>query len=122
MLKLFRASNLLALVAAIMLVVGGAPARAAVDPCDPCPPDCPMMAQIAKAADHHHQSPAKNGGADNPCKQGALCQASVVAAPAAAAQTGVRFIAIATDVLRPTRQLSPTSRPPDPGLRPPIQL
>jgi hypothetical protein len=105
-----------------MLIVGGAPARAAAAPCNPCPPDCSMMKQMASAMDHHSQAPAKGGKPDNPCKQDVLCQAAATAAPAILHETGVRFLASATEVLRPTRQLPATSRPPDPGLRPPIQL
>jgi hypothetical protein len=122
MLKLLRASNLLALLAAIMLVVGGLPARAALAPCAPCPPDCPMMKQMASAMDHHAQAPARGGKPDNPCKQDLLCQAAATATPAILHETGIRFLASATEVLKPMRPLPATSRPPDPGLRPPIQL
>jgi hypothetical protein len=81
-----------------------------------------MMQQMASATEHHAQAPAKGGKPDNPCKQDVLCQAAATAAPAISQETGVRFLASATEVLTPTRQLPATSRPPDPGLRPPIQL
>jgi hypothetical protein len=81
-----------------------------------------MMKQMASSGDHHAQAPAKGGKPDSPCKQGVLCQAAAAATPAILHETGIRYLASATEVLKPTRQLSPTSRPPDPGLRPPIQL
>jgi hypothetical protein len=122
--KLFRASNLLAILAAIMLVIGGAPAWAAASPCNPCPPDCPMMApmKVAKtSADHHAPAPGKSGKADDPCKSGLACQAAFATPllPEAAAET--LLTAQAADH-RLTSSVGGPSRPPDPGLRPPIQL
>jgi hypothetical protein len=114
-----RIQVIAALFAAIMLVIAGAPVRAAAAPCNPCPPDCPMMQQAA-AADHHDQAPAK-GGADNPCKQGLPCQA-VAAAPAPSQSAEIRILADAADVGRPARDLPAASHPPDRSLRPPIQL
>lgn len=108
-----------ALFAAVMLVIVGAPVRAAATPCNPCPPDCAMMKQTA-AADHHGQAPAK-GGADNPCKQGLLCQAAA-ATPAPSQSAEVRILAGAADVGSPARELPAASHPPDRSLRPPIQL
>lgn len=81
-----------------------------------------MMKQMASAMDHHAQAPAKDGKPDSPCKQDVLCQAATAAAPAPLHVTGIRFQASATEVLKPTRQLPAASRPPDPSLRPPIQL
>ena len=103
-----------------MLVIAGAPVRAAATPCNPCPPDCPMMQQTA-AANHHDQAPAKGGGADNPCKQGLLCQA-IAATPAPSQSVEVRVLASAADLGGPARELPAASHPPDRSLRPPIQL
>ena len=107
-----------------MLMIGGASARAEAGPCDPCPPDCPMMAQAAQSAaatGHHAQAPQKRGTAENPCKQALACQASF-AAPVLS--DGLVTVAIATGAadhvgLNP---LTACSRPPDRTLRPPIQL
>jgi hypothetical protein len=111
-----------ALFAAIMLLIGGNPARAASNGCDPCPPDCLMMAQAAKAMSDQHGAPAHGGKADNPCKPGLLCQATPTPASLPAASDGPVFVAVAGDLLRPLRQLPASSRPPDRSLRPPIQL
>jgi hypothetical protein len=121
---LFRTSTLVAFLAALMLVIGGAPARAAANPCNPCPPDCPMMAQIAKAsgeADHHAQVPEKSGKAENPCKSGLACQAAfaVPLIPQTAAETVLAAEAAHHDLIG---TLAAPSRPPDRNLRPPIQL
>lgn len=110
------------MLAAIMLVIGGLPARASASPCDPCPPDCPMMQHAAKAADHPAPAPDKGGKPDGPCKSGVLCQALGNAAPAGLHVAEAMFIASPAEALRPSRELLPPSRPPDPGLRPPIQL
>jgi hypothetical protein len=123
MLKLLRASNLLAFIAAIMLVIGGAPARAAQAPCNPCPPDCPMMAQThmgAGASDHGPQAPAK-GKADNHCKPGLACQASTPAPILSQASQVMILTADVADLSSQARQ-GRRSRPPDPMLRPPRQL
>lgn len=117
-----RLGRILALVAAIMLVIGGAPAVAAAQPCDPCPPDCPMMQQFADSVADHGAAPDKGGKADNPCQQqGLACQAS--ATMAAPVQTAVRII-LASEAIdhRLAKPLAATSRPPDRSLRPPIQL
>ena len=122
MLKLFRASDLLALLAAIMLVVGGAPARASAGSCNPCPPDCAMMAQMAKAsADHHAKNPGKTGKSENPCKASLACQGAfaVPLLPQAAAETALAVEAADHDLIG---ALAAPSRPPDRTLRPPIQL
>ena len=117
-----RVRAFLGLLAAIILMIGGAPASASANPCNPCPPDCPMMAQMAKAmADHHDQAPGKSGKADNPCKSNAVCQ-SAFAVPLLP-QTAVETVLLAEttehDLVGP---LAAPSRPPDPALRPPIQL
>jgi hypothetical protein len=116
---MLRLSRILALLATIMLVIGGSPAVAASQPCNPCPPDCAMMKQMA--ADHHGKTPDKGGQPDNPCKPGLACQASVsVTAPSVAASFA---ILTTTRVDHGGRdQLAASSRPPDRSLRPPIQL
>jgi hypothetical protein len=122
-----RVRVLLGLLAAIILMVGGAPASASSNPCNPCPPDCPMMAQMAAtaqggaAADHPHQAPGKSGKADNPCKSTAVCQ-SAFAVPLLA-QTAVETVLLAETAEHDlVGALAAPSRPPDPTLRPPIQL
>jgi hypothetical protein len=117
-----RLPFLAALLAAIMLVIGGGPARAASEGCDPCPPDCPMMAQMATATADHHGAPAKGDKADDPCKPGPLCQTTAAAIAAPALSGAPVYLATVGDALRPLRQLPATSRPPDRSLRPPIQL
>jgi hypothetical protein len=114
-----RLSRLLALLAAVMLVIGGAPAVAAAQPCNPCPPDCPMMQQMAASADHHAPTPAKDSQPGNPCKQGLAC-AAFTAAVAAPSET----FALGGDAVehRLADALAAPSRPPDRNLRPPIQL
>jgi hypothetical protein len=116
----FRA--FLGLLAAIILMIGGASASASANPCNPCPPDCPMMAQMAKAmADHHDQAPGRSGKADNPCKSAAVCLASF--AVPVLPQTTVETVLLAETTEHDlVRALAPPSRPPDPTLRPPIQL
>ena|SRR5258706_11100076 len=117
-----RVRVLLGLLAAIILMVGGAPAGASANPCNPCPPDCPMMAQMAKAAaDHHDQAPGKSGKAETPCKANAVCQ-NGFAMPAllhTAVETALLAEATRHDL---SVALAAPSRPPDPTLRPPIQL
>jgi hypothetical protein len=121
-LELLRPSTFVAFLAAVMLMIGGASAQAATGPCNPCPPDCPMMMQMARAAaDHHGRPPGKAGGAENPCKQALACQASfagpvlsdelVMVAAAGGAADHVGFDPLAA-----------RSHPPDRTLRPPIQL
>jgi hypothetical protein len=117
-----RVRVLLGLLAAIILMIGGAPASASSNPCNPCPPDCPMMAQMAKAAaDHHGQAPGKGGKAEAPCKSTAVCQSTfaVPLLPETAAETVLLAEATAHDLVG---ALAAPSRPPDPTLRPPIQL
>ena len=117
-----RVRALVGLLAAILMMIGGAPALASANPCNPCPPDCPMMAQMAKAvADHHDQAPETNGKAEDPCKASAACQGAFVAPlpPQTAIETAVLAETTEHDL---TGALAAPSRPPDPTLRPPIQL
>lgn len=117
-----RARLLLGLLAAIILMIGGAPASASSNPCNPCPPDCPMMAQMAKAAaDHHDQAPGKSGKAESPCKSMAVCQSALAMPllPPTAVETVLLTEATEHDLVG---TLAAPSRPPDPTLRPPIQL
>src|ERR1019366_1648239 len=111
--------TLLGLLAAIILLIGGAPAAASTNPCNPCPPDCPMMAQMAKeAAAHHAQEPGKAGKAEAPCKATAACQ-SAFAVPVLP-QTVVETVLLAeTTEHNLVGALAAPSRPPDPTLRPP---
>lgn len=117
-----RVRVLFGLLAAIILMIGGAPASASSNPCDPCPPDCPMMAQVAMAAaDHHEQPPGKSGKAESPCKSTAVCQSAFAMPllPQSAAETVLLTETTRHDL---ADQLAASSRPPDPTLRPPIQL
>jgi hypothetical protein len=117
-----RVRAFLGLLVAIILMIGGAPASASANPCNPCPPDCPMMAQMAKAmTDHHDQAPGKSGKADNPCKSAAVCQSAfaVPVLPQAAVETVQIAETTEHDLVG---ALAAPSRPPDPTLRPPIQL
>lgn len=115
-----RLGHVLAFLAAIMLVIGNAPAVAAAQPCEPCPPDCPMMKQLsASKAGDGQKMPHKD---ENPCKQGALCKAGLSARPAPS-EAGAPLSFSFNDVVHlPAGPLLPDSRPPDRSLRPPIQL
>ena len=116
-----RSSHIVALLAAIMLVIAGAPTRAAATSCDPCPPDCPMIKQMAAAAGDHHRVPDTGRKADNPCKQGLACQvAATIAAPLQGSAT-VSLTSAAADH-RIGDPLAAASWPPDRTLRPPIRL
>ncbi len=117
-----RVRVLLGLLAAIILMIGGAPASASANPCNPCPADCPMMAQMAMAADHHDQAAGKSGKAESPpCKSTAVCQSAfaVPLLPHVAVETVLLAETTEHDLVGP---LATPSRPPDPALRPPIQL
>jgi len=116
-----RLSRFLALLAAIMLVIGGVPSRAAASPCDPCPPDCAMMKQMPTSSGQHNNAPDTGGNADNPCKQGLACQ---VSAATAAPSEMVASVTLSAGVVdhRPGEPLAAASHPPDRSLRPPIQL
>jgi hypothetical protein len=115
-----RLSALLAIFAAIMLVIGGAPTFALAAPCDPCPPDCAMMMEAAaKAAAHHGQDSQQQGQPDTPCKATLVC-ATAVAPPILPEQ--IAFGAPVAQVvhLQILSDRSAPSRPPDRELRPPI--
>ncbi len=119
---MLRLRFLLGLLAAITLVIGGAPASASANPCNPCPVDCPMMAQMAKAtSDPHAPAPGKAGNAENPCKSSAACQGAFVAPLIAQAAVETVWLAEAADHDQVGELVAP-SWPPDPTLRPPIQL
>ena len=119
---MLKLSRFLALLAAFMLVIGGAPAVASADPCDPCPPDCPMMKQQAASAAAHDKVPDANGKADDPCRPSLACQAPVtIATPQTNAVAEVTLTSTLVD-FRFGEPLAPPSRPPDRSLRPPIQL
>ena len=117
-----RLSVLAAFMAAIMLVIGGTPVRAATGPCDPCPPDCPMMAQAS--ADQAHQPPIKTprgDAAQSPCQAMVVCPAAI--ALLTPAQTlAVAWLTPEDAGLRPANEQRTPSWPPDRDLRPPIQL
>ncbi|MBI1196235.1 MAG: hypothetical protein GC203_00055 [Phenylobacterium sp.] len=119
-------SALLAFVATIMLVIAGGPSVATAAACDPCPPDCPMMAPAqtsATAMDDHAKAPAKGEAPQkSSCVQAGLCQATTVAPPLAAATVAVLHLpqgAARHDIV--SDRTAP-SRPPDRELRPPIFL
>ena len=113
-----RLSVLAALVAAIMLVIGGTPVRASTGPCDPCPPDCPMMAQAS--ADQSHKAP-KGDPAENPCQAMVACPAAI-ALPTVPHALPIAWLTPKDAGLRPAEEQRAPSRPPDRDLRPPIQL
>jgi hypothetical protein len=117
-----RVRVLLGLLAAIFLMIGGAPASASENACNPCPPDCPMMAQMGNAAAGHHDlAPGKSGKAESPCKSMAVCQSgfAVPLFPQMAVET---VLLAETTEHDPVGALAAPSQPPDPTLRPPIQL
>lgn len=106
-----------------MLVIAGAPLRAAAAPCRDCPPDC-MMAMQADGAVHADMG--KTGQTSkkapaSPCKQGMPCQAASAAVILPEAGVFTRLAAEPAILARPEQALV-LSRPPDPGLRPPIRL
>src|SRR5258708_5933108 len=85
-----RVRVLLGLLAAIILMIGGAPASASSNPCNPCPPDCPMMAQTAAtaqggAASDHHGQALDRAAAGAPSLQAAALQTEAARASARAA-------------------------------------
>jgi hypothetical protein len=116
-----RLSRIFALLATIMLVIGGVPTVASAKACDPCPPDCPMMKQRAAEQAAPHGAPAKGGKADNPCQQMVACQ--TVTASVAPSEL-VTFIALkaASVTHEMFDPLQARSRPPDRSLRPPIHI
>lgn len=116
-------SIVLSLIAVVMLVIAGGPAVAAPHACDPCPPDCPMMAELAaKAAAAHESGAPADQQSDNPCKQMAACPSSTAAAPPLLGE-GFRAVFTAGSARHGwLTVLAIPSRPPDRTLRPPIQL
>jgi hypothetical protein len=118
---MLRLSRILALLAAIMIVIGGAPTVASANDCNPCPPDCPMMKQLAAEQAASHSAPAKGRKGDDHCQQMVACQA-VTASVASSEQ--VSFVALSAmsvthEAFDPLRA---PSRPPDRSLRPPIHI
>ena len=116
-----RANTLLALLVAIILVIGGAPSVATAQACDPCPPDCPMMKQLAAEQPVSHRAPAKGGKADNPCQQMVACQ-TITASVAPSEQVSFIALSAASVSHEAFDPLQAPSRPPDRSLRPPIRL
>jgi len=109
----------LAFVAAMLLAFAGGPTLAKTAACDPCPPDCPMMAG-ASVDGAYKPSPGPAGQTEKaPCERSVLCPAAVVVAPAPLApvegQQSATLIAV-----RWTDSPPAPSRPPDRSLRPPI--
>jgi hypothetical protein len=118
---LARLQKMLALLAAIMLVIAGSPALAATQGCDPCPPDCAMMAPTAEIQPAGPDAAPKQGPASEaPCKQTVLCQSAFAAAPLLTA--GLAILSTAEAEHSGLSILPAPSRPPDPALRPPILL
>lgn len=116
-----RLSRIFALLAAIMLVIGGAPTVASASTCDPCPPDCPMMKQLAAEQAADHGAPAKGGKADNPCQQMVACQ-TVTASVAPSELVSFVALSAASVTHEAFDPLAAPSRPPDRSLRPPIRI
>jgi hypothetical protein len=118
------ANLLLAFLAAIMLVLAGIPARASASACDPCPPDCPIMAKMASgvsmAARAAHPDKPRKSKSD--CQQMAVCQAAQTMAALSFEQ--VRFVRLSVTpvILAQDAEVRRPSRPPDKHLRPPIRL
>lgn len=103
-------------------MIAGAPTVAVAAPCDPCPPDCPMMADLADQAQAGDPSPdGSEQETGNPCKQTIICQASFVAPLPSMAEEAVARVPVkaAHGAFEP---LAARSRPPDRELRPPISL
>lgn len=119
--QIFRTSTLAAFFAAIMLVFAGAgaSARAAPAGCDPCPPDCPMMAQADGSAAAPAPQPANPSG--DPCDPGLACPGAAATFLPSEAPAVVILAHGAADHDR-LDPLAAPSRPPDRTLRPPIQL
>ncbi|MBA4793421.1 MAG: hypothetical protein H2041_07140 [Phenylobacterium sp.] len=107
--------TLLAFVAAMLLAYAGGPTLAKTAACDPCPPDCPMMADAA----HKPSSDPAGQKEKAPCERSVLCPAAVVVGPAPMAPVEVQQSATLIAV-RWTDSPPAPSRPPDRSLRPPI--
>jgi hypothetical protein len=116
-------SRIFALLALIMLVIGGAPAAASAKACDPCPPDCPMMKRLAaeQKAAADHGTPAKGGKADNPCQRMVACQ-TVTASVMPSELVSFVALSAASVTHEAFDPLQAPSRPPDRSLRPPIHI
>ncbi|HET6972288.1 MAG TPA: hypothetical protein VFH92_14260 [Phenylobacterium sp.] len=116
-------ARLLAILAvlALPLVATAAPARASS--CDPCPPDCPMMAQASSTAGGAHAgAPADAPHSKHaPCTPDAICLSAGAALAPSLVEAPAQFLA-QTIRLSPLAQLPAASHPPDRSLRPPIQL
>lgn len=119
-------SALLAFVATIMLVVAGGPAVATTAACDPCPPDCPMMASAqasAAAMDDRGKAPIQGETPQkSDCVQTALCQAATAAAPLTVGTVADLYFPRSTGKHDIVSDGAAPSRPPDRDLRPPIFL
>jgi hypothetical protein len=116
-----RVTQFLAMVAAIMLMIGGVPSVAAANACNPCPPDCEMMKADMAKADHHGKAPVSQDQTQKSCQASLAC-ASPAIAPLPV-QVEVAALAWASSAERPPlTQLAAPSRPPDRDLRPPIQI
>lgn len=119
-------SALLAFIATIMLVVAGGPTLAQVATCDPCPPDCPMMASAtpsAAAMDDHGKAPAQGETPQkSACVQTALCQAATVAPPVTVGTGADLYFPRSAGKHDIVSDRAAPSRPPDRDLRPPIFL
>lgn len=101
-----------------MLVIVGGTGVAAAEPCDPCPPDCPMMAQLT--AETHATDPGKGQQqADSPCKQMIVCQPGPFAVPPDPTSSKA-VLSYEAAALCWTSALAVRSRPPDRQIRPPI--
>jgi hypothetical protein len=109
------------MLAAIMLVVAGAPSVATAMPCDPCPPDCAMMKAAMAQADHHGKASQQQERPESPCKASIACPVAVVAPLLTVAAAPVWFAPQAAEQVALVQAAAP-SRPPDRTLRPPIQL
>ena len=109
------------MLAAVMLVVAGAPSIAAAMACDPCPSDCAMMKAAMVQADHHGKAPQQQERPKSPCKASIACPTAVVAPLLTETVAPVWFAPQATEQLALIQAAAP-SRPPDRTLRPPIQL
>jgi hypothetical protein len=114
-------SQFFALLAAIMLVIAGVPSVASAQACDPCPPDCPMMKQLAAEQASHQKGPAKGGKADSPCQQMVACQTVTASVAPSDLMTFVALTSasVTHEAIDPLRA---PSRPPDRSLRPPIHI
>jgi hypothetical protein len=109
-----------------MVMIASGPVMAKVTLCEDCPPDCPMMARGGDAAStvtvHQGKDHPGNDHAKQPCTQILICQSSFVSAPALSggAEHFVPHVAGIDHGFH--LGLPALSRPPDPALRPPINI